>query len=125
MSRATLTATERIKNSTEITTLIQTGRAFFVAPYKVYYAWADKNQPSVRAAFAIPIKKFCKAVTRNKLKRLSRECFRLQRHELEPLCLKKDKQLNLLFLYQKTAILSYPELYKAIGKAIEQINTNG
>ncbi len=125
MPRATLTATERIKNSTEITTLIQQGRAFFLAPYKVYYSWGTPTVAPVRVAFAIPKKKFGKAVTRNKLKRFSREAFRLQREQLLPLCHEKNEHLNMLFMYQKTAVIPYPKLYESIGAAIDQIIKNG
>ena len=122
MERFTLSAKERIKNSNEITTLIRQGQAFFLAPFKVYYTWGDTsiNHP-IRVAFAVPKKKFSKAVQRNKLKRLSREAFRLQRHLLNDLVEKKESGLNILFLYQKTKAFSSKEIYQSVGDSLQEI----
>ncbi len=122
MERLTLSANERIKNSNEITTLIRKGQAFFLAPYKVYYSWSETvYKPRARVAFAIPKKKFSKAVQRNKLKRLSRECFRLQKNNLNGLIQSKNKHLNILFMYQKTKVHTYDEIYKAVGDSLQEI----
>ena len=121
MPRATLTAAERIKKSQEITTLIHAGRAFFLAPYKVYYSLTEHTEPKVRVAFAVPKKKFGKAVMRNKLKRLGRESFRLQKENLQTFCTAKNVQVEILFLYQKTNALPNDKLYTAIGKAIDTL----
>lgn len=121
MPRATLKATERIKKSNDITTLIRKGQAFFSAPYKVYYSWADSSVPRVRAAFSVPKRNFGKAVMRNKLKRLTRESFRLQKGNLEEYCLVNNQQLDIVFMYQKTKVKDYKELYLAIGDALKSI----
>ena len=122
MERSTLSANERIKNSNEITTLIRKGQAFFLIPFKVYYSWGQTSGKSnIRVAFAVPKKKFSKAVMRNKLKRLSRESFRLQKNVLSNLAESKGEQLNILFMYQQTKELSYKEIYKAIGDSINEI----
>lgn len=122
MERYTLSANERIKNSEEITTLIRKGQAFFLAPFKVYYSWTPiRTKPFVRVAFAVPKKKFSKAVMRNKLKRLSREGFRLQKSKLQELAIEKEHELSILFMYQKTQVLSCQEIHTAIGASIEKI----
>lgn len=126
MERATLSANERIKNSIEITTLIREGKAFFLSPFKVYYKWTDEKNVPVRVAFAVPKKKFGKAHMRNRLKRLSREAFRLQKHQLTKIQQKKEQQLNLLFMYQRTRAYNYQEIYEAMeGCMAEIIKQNG
>lgn len=121
MERATLSAIERIKNSKEITTLIREGRAFFLSPFKVYYSWQVGCKVPVRVAFAVPKKKFSKAVMRNNLKRMSREAFRLQKQDLVALSKKQDQQLNILFMYQRSRVYTYQEIQKAIGASIAEI----
>ncbi len=122
MGRNTLSSNERIKHSNEITTLIRQGQAFFLAPFKVYYSWGQASEePNVRAAFAVPKRKFGKAVKRNKLKRLSREGFRVQKSVLGQFAYKKGEHVRVLFMYQQTKELSYKEIYTAIGESIAEI----
>ena len=125
MPGATLKANERIKKSQDISTLIRTGQAFFSAPYKIYFKWSDCANPGVRAAFAVPKRNFAKAVMRNRLKRLSRECFRLQKHDLVAYCQDNQKQLDIVFLYQKTKVEDYKALHVTIGRALDKIKENG
>lgn len=122
MERYTLSANERIKNSKEITTLIREGQAFFLSPFKVYYQLtASSGAIPVRAAFAVPKRKFSKAVMRNRLKRLSREAFRLQKIRLSSLRIEKDMQLNVLFMYQRTAAHNFEDINQSMVQCIDQI----
>lgn len=121
MTRATLSATQRIKKSNEITTLIRKGRAFFLSPYKVYYTISASKIPLVRVALSVPKKKFGKAVVRNKLKRLGRESFRLQKKEIQELAIDKGIQIDILLMYQRTAINSYEQVHTAVGEILNKI----
>ena len=87
----------------------------------MYYTLTQHATPTVRVAFAVPKKKFGKAVMRNRLKRLGRESYRLQKESLQAFCLAKNAQVDILFLYQKTNALPFDQLYAAIGKAINII----
>lgn len=121
MPRATLKANQRIKKSEDITTLIRKGQAFFSAPYKIYFIWTEGEMPYVRAGFAVPKRLFGKAVMRNRLKRLTRECFRVQKQSLEQICIEQNRQLDIVFMYQKTQVFEYEKLYQAIGDGLKQI----
>jgi ribonuclease P protein component len=121
MQRFTLASKQRIKNSKEITTLIREGQAFFLTPYKVYYSSNLESKEPLRVAFAVPKRKFGKAVMRNRLKRLSRECFRLQKEKLESVTQSPAKPMSLLFVYQNTKVLNYSSLCKAMEDCITEI----
>ncbi len=121
MPRATLSANERIKNNQEITTLIQSGQAFFSAPYKVFYTWQPTGDVPIRVAFSVPKKRLSKAVHRNRIKRLSKEAFRLQKAALVVIAQENNKQLQLLFVYQHTKLIDLATAQSAIEKTIEKI----
>ena len=60
---------------------------------------------------------FKRAVKRNLLKRRIRESWRKQKHDL-----KVNQGYDILFTYSLKEILSYEEIYDAIGKIIDKIN---
>jgi len=63
-------------------------------------------------------KKFFKrAVKRNLLKRRIRESYRKQKHHL-----KVTGGTDVLFMYSTKEIMSYEEIYAAVGQIIEKIN---
>lgn len=64
---------------------------------------------------SVPKKLFKRAVKRNLLKRRLRESFRKQKHDLAP-------GIDLLLTYSTKEILSYEEIYTAVGQVIEKAN---
>ena len=71
-----------------------------------------------RIMVSVPKKMFKRAVKRNLLKRRIRESYRKQKHEL-----KVTGGVDLLFMYSTKDVLSYREIYAAVGQIIESVNT--
>lgn len=82
--RYTFKAYERLKREQHIDTLFHTGKAFSVFPVKLIYHMLPRGAElsPVRVGFSVPKKKFRKAVERNRVKRLLREAWRLNKHKL-------------------------------------------
>ncbi len=107
----TLGRNERLKSRKRIEQLFSEGKSFSVFPFKVYFLINKLNsdQESMRhhsrgtfnIQFGIGVsgKTFKKAVERNRIKRLAREAFRLQKKELQETLKKKYLQLNIFFIY--------------------------
>jgi len=57
--------------------------------------------PAVLAGFAVPRRDVPLAVDRNKLKRLMREAFRMNKIRLNETAQKTDSQLSIVFLYKQ------------------------
>jgi len=126
MERKTLSRKERIKNSNEISTLIREGQAFFLHPFKVYYILGtDSSKFESRVAFSVPKKKFSKASDRNRLKRIMRESYRLQKELLHTHLANKSQKIDLVFIYQQTKFLTTQEIFESIGHCILKITKNG
>lgn len=75
----------------------------------------DNGSETDRIIVSVPKKLFKRAVKRNLLKRRIRESYRRQKHSLAP-------GMDLLLTYSTKDILSYEEIYEAVGQVIEKAN---
>lgn len=82
---------EKLKSSIQINHVFENGKRyhhypllFLVAPLPRDHTLPElqKNQSGIQAGFTVSKKKFKKAVDRNRIKRLMREAYRLQKHKL-------------------------------------------
>src|SRR5205809_6930341 len=91
----TLGKSERLKSRKLIELLFKNGRSFNAFPFRVYYI-EEKiifDEPNVHFGGGVSTKNFKKAVDRNRIKRLTREGWRLQKQPLiESLKPKKNKR---------------------------------
>jgi ribonuclease P protein component len=71
-----------------------------------------------RIMISVPKKLFKRAVKRNLLKRRIRESWRKQKHQLS-----LEGRMDILFMYTNKEILSYEDVYAAVGRIIENLNS--
>ena len=70
---------EKLKSKIRITQLFAEGKTLTVFPIKLIYLKVDHQEVFIKAGVAVPKKKFKSAVSRNHLKRLLRESYRLNK----------------------------------------------
>ncbi len=105
MSRQfTLGKKERLKSRKQIEKLFAEGKSFVTNPFKVYYQEnellnAQRSILNVQFGVGVSSKNFKRAVDRNRIKRLTREAWRLQNNELKEKAKALGKQLNVFFIY--------------------------
>jgi len=104
----TLGKNERLKSRKLIEQLFNDGKSFTVQPYKIYYLLVDKTH-NIQFAAGVSSKNFKRAVDRNRVKRITREAYRLQKKELQDVLEQKKLQLNIFFIY--------------VGKELSDFNT--
>jgi ribonuclease P protein component len=76
----TFSKQERLTGKTSIDQLFNEGRSFNLFPFRVLYNIVDHPaEPAARLLIAIPKKKVKHAVDRNRLRRLVRESYRLNK----------------------------------------------
>ena len=112
--RNTLPKKERLCGKTSIGMLLAKGRHGNV-PGLRFCCLVGNGQEDDRVMVSVPKKLFKRAVKRNLLKRRLRESYRRQKHSLAP-------GINLLMTYSTKEILSYEEIYAAVGQVIEKAN---
>lgn len=117
---------ERLSSEKDIECLFEKGKAFLAFPLRVIFYWeeADEGQavPDVAILISVGKKKFKHAVDRNRLKRLVREAYRLNKHLLADNPLLLTKRLRLSFVYIHKEKLGFNEIEKSMKKALETIN---
>ena len=116
--RHTLPKKERLCGKTAISTLLAKGRHGKV-PGLRYCFNPDSGAEDNRIMVSVPKKMFKRAVKRNLLKRIIRESWRRQKHNLDGL-----NGYDILFTYSLKEILSYEEIYEAVGKVVEKVRQN-
>lgn len=114
INQNTFTKNERLYAQKRIDALFASGESFIAYPLRVVYTLREKDDVAVTVLISVSKKKFKRAVKRNRVKRLVREVYRLNKNELY--IPEIDKSIDIAFLYLKNELPSYEEIEKAIKK---------
>ncbi|MES1219747.1 MAG: ribonuclease P protein component [Bacteroidota bacterium] len=123
----TLGKNERLKSRKRIEKLFREGKSFSIFPYKIFYTvdhlpltTAHLLLP-VQAGFSASSKNFKRAVDRNRIKRLTRECYRLQKKYLYEVAVKNNVQLAVFFIYTAKELPEYKTVYEKMGVILQRL----
>ncbi len=129
----TLGKNERLKSRKLIEQLFSEGKSFSISPFRVYYLInkmlnAQQSMFNVQFGIGVSGKNFKKAVDRNKIKRLTREAYRLQKNELQKALKSNNQQLNLFFIYIAKELPDFKSVKEKVNvilnKLIKVVNEN-
>lgn len=99
----TLKKNERLKSRKRIEQLFREGEHFFLHPFKVYYSFSpfknDRRGSILQTGIGVNTRHFKKAVDRNRIKRVTRESYRLQKNILIAFLQQRDLSLDLFLVY--------------------------
>jgi ribonuclease P protein component len=98
----TLGKNERLKSRKQIEQLFGEGKNFPLSPFRIYYRFVPlvaKSPSNLQFGAGVSGKNFRRAVDRNRIKRLTREAYRLQKNQLHQVLKQKDLRLNVFFIY--------------------------
>ncbi len=124
--RYTLGKNERLKSRKAIEQLFKVGKSFSVFPFRVVYVTTDdrlqtRESTSLQAGFTVSSKNFKHAVDRNRVKRLMKEAYRLQKNELQQQVLSGNKTLSVFFIFNGNEIPDYDLVFSKMTKALKQL----
>jgi ribonuclease P protein component len=120
---------EKLKSRTELQAIFTTGKSFSVFPIKVFFIEKDTMGTSVpvHAGVGVGSKHFKKAVDRNRIKRLLREAYRLEKQGLPEVVSAQSKTISVFFLYLDKELPDYTliraKMKEGLEKLIKKINT--
>lgn len=127
----TLGKGERLKSRKQIEQLFSEGKNFPVSPFRIYYRVSPliTNSPSnLQFGAGVSGKNFKRAVDRNRVKRLTREAYRLQKKELQATLTQKKIQLNVFFIYTGKELPEFNTVKEKVNvilnKLIKIVNEN-
>lgn len=117
----TLGKNERLKSRKLIEQLFKEGKNLVISPFRVYYKSVD-SPFTLQFGIGVSNKNFKKAVDRNRIKRLTREAYRLQKNALQEKLKERNIQLNVFFIYTGKELPGYDEVYKKVGSALNKLD---
>jgi ribonuclease P protein component len=118
----TLGKNQRLKSRKLIEQLFKEGKSFAINPFRIYVLTGDSPAAEIKFGVGVSTKNFKKAVDRNRIKRLVREAYRLQKNELQQNLQGKNIRLSLFFIYTAKELPLYKEVYDKMGIALQKIS---
>ncbi|MEO5941889.1 MAG: ribonuclease P protein component [Ferruginibacter sp.] len=115
-----LKKTDRLKSRTVIDLLFEKGNSFSNFPFKVI--WLPQNNIStLQVGIGVSSRNFKKAVDRNRIKRVIRESWRLQKNELQEHLQANNKKLSVFILYTNKEIPDYDFVFEKITHVVNRL----
>lgn len=113
---------EHLCGEKRITRLFTQGKAFIAYPLRVVYIIAPREDNATASVMvSVPKKRFKRAVKRNRLKRLIREAYRLNKHELTEKLDEKGLQIHVAFNYVSDEVLDFEMIEKKLKVALQKL----
>ncbi|MFT3909134.1 MAG: ribonuclease P protein component [Ferruginibacter sp.] len=111
---------DKLKSRKTIEQLFGKGYSFSNFPFKVI--WLPENRDAVlQAGVGVSSKYFKKATDRNRIKRLMREAYRLQKNILQKHLEEKQLRLSVFVLYVGKELPEYEIVFEKFGIIIKRL----
>jgi ribonuclease P protein component len=120
LPRFTLGREERLKSGKKIKALFAAGKVIAIPPFRLLYQLHNEKSP-LQMGVAVSTRHFKKAVDRNRIKRLIREAYRLQKNELKQQLEQQERGLSLFIIYTGKSLPDYAQVFEKTGKLLEQL----
>ena len=112
---------EKLKSRKQIEDLFLNGKNFSAFPLRVTYQFLPANECGLQVGVTAGKKYFKKAVDRNRIKRLIREAYRLQKSSLADMVKQTGQKGFLFFVYTDKTIASFVVIKEAMNKALNRL----
>ena len=125
MKKYSFSKQERICNRNDFQKLLSDGQSLFCYPFRCMYSWNETTSFSARIAVSVSKRRIRKAVDRNRIKRLIRESYRLEKEILYQKHNNTAQSMDMLIIYAETKIFSFYFIRKKIIELINRLIEQG
>jgi len=101
--------------------LFSKGKAISVFPLKLLYVQVDDAEHGLKAGVTTSSRNFRKAVQRNRVKRILRESYRLQKPALQQWLTNQEKSLAVFFIYTGKELPEFNEVHEKMGLVLQKL----
>jgi len=85
------------------------------------YLEIENHISPLQAGFTVSTRHFKKAVDRNRIRRLMRESYRLQKNNLLNELQENHKSVAIFFIYTGNELPQYKDVFEKIGSALQRL----
>ncbi|MDH8702272.1 ribonuclease P protein component [Dysgonomonadaceae bacterium PH5-43] len=117
--RQTFKKEERISAKKEIDLLFDKGLSFSAYPLRIIYTEKDFSETPSSILISVPKKRTKLAVNRNRIKRLIRESYRLNKADLVQFLNTNNKGVMIAFIFIGNNLPSHSDIEPAMIKALK------
>lgn len=122
--RCRLTMDERLYLRDAVSRLYAEGQSFVAFPFRVVYRLLPPGEAQaarVAVMTVAPKRRFRHAVDRNRVKRLTREAYRLQKHDLVATLTAADRRMAVAFMCVADSLPTFDTACRAVAKALRRL----
>ena len=122
-ARFTLGKNERLKRRKVIEQLFSEGKSIAAFPVRVQYAFNKNLSGNLQAGFTANSRHFKRAADRNRIKRILREAWRVQKNPLHDTLKEKQLQLAVFIIYTGKELPSWQQVSEKIAVILKKLTS--
>jgi len=122
VQQLTFTKQEKLSGETAVNELFMKGVSFIAYPFRVVWTVSyAEGESTLEVLMSVPKKKLKHAVDRNRVKRLLREAYRLNKGELFNLVVEHGLKVRMAFVWIPTEVLEYSKVERKVVDALNKM----
>ncbi len=112
---------ERLKSKRQIDAIFAAGQRFGVPPVRASFRFVPAEEQPVRVGVTVSKRFFKRAVDRNRVKRLLREAYRLQKTEIMAAMEQCGQSLHLFLTYTENKLPDFSLIHASVGAILGRL----
>lgn len=110
----------KLKSRKAIEQLFVTGKSFTNFPFRICWLFVA-DEAGIKVGFTVSSRNFKNATDRNRIKRLMREAYRLQKNDLQENVLLQGKGMHLFFIFTGKEVPTYEFVFEKMTSVLKKL----